>query len=191
VIGPASSLIHPVTDGTGTTADELAFQIFLIAAGLSAFSGVSRLRGRAFPKIPRPAAFALIGVSGLLIVAAIIVPPKLRPTIAAVRPSSTARLEILAPRPGQVVTGQLMTVRLDLIGGTITQTTSTNLTADTGHIHLTLDGSLVSMTYGTVQRVVVANLAPGPHVLGAEFVAVDHGPFNPRVAARVTFVKQD
>jgi hypothetical protein len=49
----------------------------------------------------------------------------------------------------------------------------------------------VSMTYGTVQRVVVANLAPGPHVLGAEFVAVDHGPFNPPVTASVTFVKQD
>jgi hypothetical protein len=119
-----------------------------------------------------------------------VVPPKLRPQIAKIRPRSTARLQIVTPSRGQAVSGQVMTVRLNLTGGTITSTTSTNLTPNTGHIHLSLDGSLVSMTYGTVQRVLITNLAPGPHALEAEFVAADHGPFNPPVTATVTFVKR-
>jgi hypothetical protein len=185
-----ASLVHLVTDGTGATADELAFEILLISAGLSLFAGLSRIRGRAFPRIPRPLGFGLVALSGVLVAAAIVVPPKLRPTIAAVRPRSTARLEIVSPTPGQVVSGQLLTVRLDLMGGTIAAVTTTNLTPDTGHIHLSVDGSLVSMTYGTVQRILISNLAPGPHVLQAEYVAADHGPFNPPVRTSVTFVKR-
>jgi hypothetical protein len=119
-----------------------------------------------------------------------VIPPKLRPQIAAIRPRSTAKLEIVSPTQGQTLTGQIMTVHLDLIGGTISPITTTNLTPNTGgHIHLSIDGSLVSMTYGTVQRVFVGRLSPGAHVLTAEFVAADHGPFNPSVTASVTFVK--
>jgi hypothetical protein len=151
---------------------------------------VSRIRGRSFLRIPRPAGLGLVGLSGVFVVAAIVVPPKLRPTIAAIRPRSTAKLEIVSPTSGEVVSGQRMTVRLDLIDGRITPVTTTNLTPNTGHVHLSVDGSLVSMTYGTVQRIVIANLAPGPHVLQAEFVAADHGPFNPPVRTTVTFVKR-
>ena len=43
------------------------------------------------------------------------------------------------------------------------------------------------MTYGLVQLVDVEGLAPGEHTLEAEFVAADHGPFDPRVTARATF----
>ena len=42
----------------------------------------------------------------------------------------------------------------------------------------------VTMTYGLGARI---SAAPGPHVLRAEFVAVDHGPFRPRVMATVRF----
>lgn len=185
-----ASLVHLVADGTGATADELAFEILLICAGLSLFTGLSRVRGRSFLRVPRPLGFGLIALSGVLVAAAIVVPPKLRPTISAIRPRSTAELEIVSPTSGEVVSGQLLTVRLDLIGGTISPVTTTNLAPDTGHIHLSVDGSLVSMTYGTVQRIVISNLAPGPHVLQAEFVAADHGPFNPPVRTTVTFVKR-
>jgi hypothetical protein len=51
-------------------------------------------------------------------------------------------------------------------------------------IHLYLDGSLVSMTTGLDAEIVAP---PGQHELRAEFVAVDHGPFQPRVVRTVTF----
>jgi hypothetical protein len=54
-----------------------------------------------------------------------------------------------------------------------------------------LDGSIVSMTYGEVQQVSLADLEPGPHRLTAEFVAADHAPFSPRVTTAVTFVTED
>jgi hypothetical protein len=54
---------------------------------------------------------------------------------------------------------------------------------------LSLDGALVSMTYGTAQTIDVAGLSPGEHTLEAEFVAVDHAPFDPRVRATQTFVE--
>jgi hypothetical protein len=53
-----------------------------------------------------------------------------------------------------------------------------------GHIHLYLDGSLVTMTTGLSAMI---DAPPGRHALRAEFVAVDHGPFDPRVVATVTF----
>ena len=38
-----------------------------------------------------------------------------------------------------------------------------------------LDGKLISMTYGLVQEVDLTTLAAGDHALEAEFVAADHG----------------
>jgi hypothetical protein len=101
-----------------------------------------------------------------------------------VRPRSTATLRILSPTPGEVVTGRTLHVRLELTGATITPETSTHLVPDRGHIHLILDGRVVSMAYGVTQDVAVT---PGDHLLQAEFVATDHFPFNPRVVTSATF----
>jgi hypothetical protein len=87
------------------------------------------------------------------------------------------------------VAGPDLEVVLTLTGGTVVDTASTKLTPDTGHVHLSLDGRLVSMTYGLVQSVAIGSLPGGEHHLTAEFVAADHGPFDPRVTATVTFVK--
>jgi hypothetical protein len=38
-----------------------------------------------------------------------------------------------------------------------------------------------------VQLVDIRGLSPGEHTLEAEFVAADHGPFDPRVTAQTTF----
>jgi hypothetical protein len=76
---------------------------------------------------------------------------------------------------------------MTLTGGQITDVTTTKLTPDTGHIHLSVDGTLVSMTYGLVQIVPLNGLAPGSHTLLAEFVAADHAPFSPRVEASINF----
>src|SRR5207248_7185572 len=101
-------------------------------------------------------------------------------------PSSPATLGILQPTAAQVLHGDPATldVRLSLRDARIVPFTSTKLTPDTGHIHLYLDGALVSMTYGLTQRLPVR---PGRHTLLAEFVAVDHAPFDPRVEATVRF----
>ena len=78
---------------------------------------------------------------------------------------------------------------MGLTGGRIVASASTTLTPDTGHIHLSLDGKLISMTYGLVQVVDLSGTATREHTLQAEFVAADHGPFDPRVTAAVTFTK--
>ena len=72
----------------------------------------------------------------------------------------------------------------------IVEAASTDLTPDTGHVHLRLDGKLISMTYGLVQEVDLTTLAAGDHALEAEFVAADHGPFSPRVTTTVHFTRE-
>jgi hypothetical protein len=63
------------------------------------------------------------------------------------RPSTVARLEILSPHEGEVFRGDraAIPVHLQLDGGKIAPFTSLRLVPNEGHIHLYLDGSLVSM----------------------------------------------
>lgn len=91
---------------------------------------------------------------------------------------------MVSPVPGETITARTLHVKLQLMGATITPETSTHLTPDRGHIHLILDGRVVSMAYGVEQDVQVT---PGDHLLQAEFVATDHFPFNPRVVTSATF----
>jgi hypothetical protein len=100
------------------------------------------------------------------------------------RPRSTSTITIVSPAPGEQLSGTALHVRIRLAGGTIVPQTSLNLTPDQGHIHLSVDGKVVSMAYGVEQDVTVE---PGTHLLTAEFVATDHFPFNPRVLKTVTF----
>jgi hypothetical protein len=97
---------------------------------------------------------------------------------AAPRPSSLATVSIVEPTDGATVTGTSVHVILQLSGATIVTQTTTNIKPDEGHVHLYLNGQLVSMNYGLEQDIAVV---PGTYVLKAEFVAADHAPFNPRV----------
>jgi hypothetical protein len=107
------------------------------------------------------------------------------PTPSAGRISTTGRLEILEPQPGMTVQGDSVTVRVRVSGARVIPQATTKLAPDEGHIHLTLDGRLVNLLGGLEER--LTGLAPGQHVLQAEFVAGDHGPFSPRVIQVVTF----
>lgn len=135
----------------------------------------------------RPGAFRdrLLPVAGLVAVLCLCAgcggtsPPAMH-----TRPQSTATLTVVDPAPGAVVAEGTLHVRLKLTGAEIVPQTSTHLTPDKGHIHLSLDGRVVSMAYGIEQDV---DVTPGPHILLAEFVATDHFPFNPRVISTVTF----
>ncbi len=178
----------------GTPDEQVA--LFIVVVGLwVGWAGLSRIRGRGFPRVPIGAAWALAIVGAVIIVSGLILPRQfMRPSVAAsppsgARPASTVTLSIDTPKPGATATGKELEVVMSLPGGKIIDTSTTALTPDTGHIHLSLDGRLVSMTYGLVQLVDISALAPGPHTLEAEFVAADHGPFDPRVTATVTFTK--
>ena len=97
------------------------------------------------------------------------------------RPSTTARLAIVSPTPNQVVAPDV-TLQFELIGAKVVQATTAPHNGTEGHIHVSLDGKLVSMAFGTTQD--LHGLTPGPHTVRAEFVATDHQPFaNPVVTA--------
>ena len=94
------------------------------------------------------------------------------------RPSSLATVSIVEPANGATVLGTSVHVVLQLTGGKIVTETTTTIRPDEGHVHLYLNGAVVSMNYGIEQDLPVT---PGTYVLRAEFVAADHAPFNPRV----------
>lgn len=102
------------------------------------------------------------------------------------RPGTDARLEILAPAPSATMPPSFK-LELNLIGAKVVPPEQTNapVRGDEGHIHVSLDGKLISMTYGTSQD--LNNLPAGPHNLQAEFVATDHAPFANRVIVAVAF----
>ena len=101
------------------------------------------------------------------------------------RPTSTATIAIESPRDGATIRGSTVRVRVRLTGGTIVPLTTKALTPDEGHLHITLDDTLVSMTGDTSQT--LTDVTPGQHLLTVEFVATDHLPFEPRVLDEVSF----
>ena len=174
-----------IADGLGST-DQGISTLLLIGAFATGWVALSRLRGQGYARLPRAGATALAVVSATLVVLAGVIPPILRPSPTAARPASTATIRILSPSSGEVFRGNPATIpiRLDLAGGRVVSFTSTRLVPDEGHIHLFLDGTLLSMSFSLRAT---THALPGRHVLRAEFVALDHGPFRPPVAASVQF----
>lgn len=172
-------------------ADE-TWSVVMVFAGLwVGWAGWSRLRGRGFPRLPVSGAYVLVGLAGMLAVGAAFLPRAiLGPTVpSGTRPSSTATLTIVAPVDGATMDGGEFAVVLELAGGRIVEDASTTDAGDAGHVHVSIDGTMLSMTYGLEQTIPIGDLAEGPHTIEAEFVAADHGPFAPRVTATSSFVK--
>jgi hypothetical protein len=101
------------------------------------------------------------------------------------RPSSTAMLSILSPENGSIVQGRTIHLELSLQGAHIVKQTSTDLSPDKGHVHVLLDGSLISMNSSLGDE--IHDVGPGTHRIEVEFVATDHAPFDPRVTAVTSF----
>jgi hypothetical protein len=156
----------------------------LIVAGFAGWVGLQSIKGGMYERIPKPASIALMAVSVVALVLAFVNPWFSSPS--AVRPSTSARVEILSPTAGEVFDGDPATVdvRVALPGGRVVPITTNKLIPNAGHLHVYLDGTLVSMTRGLEQQV---SVKPGPHRLAVEFVATDHAPFNPPVLSEVLF----
>jgi hypothetical protein len=140
------------------------------------------------PNRPRPNCLALAALAVVLLGACSSAggsTPSPATTSLAARPSSTAKLTILAPRNGQTLSRQSPQVRLGLAGAEIVAHTTTRIRPDQGHIHLLVDGKLVAMNYGLNEQ--LPNLTPGQHVVQVEFVAADHAPFDPRILTQAAF----
>lgn len=84
-----------------------------------------------------------------------------------------------------MIHGKTISVRLALKNARIVKPTTSNIDPRKGHIHVLLDGSLVSMNYGLKDK--ISKVTPGTHTLRVEFVASDHLPFDPRVFQEVAF----
>ena len=105
-------------------------------------------------------------------------------TTTTVRPHTDAKLVIVSPQPN-AVTSTNVPVQFQVEGATVSPPQKNKLTPNEGHIHVTVDGKLVTMAYGTSTELV--GLSPGLHTLQAEFVANDHLPFADRVISVVIF----
>jgi branched-subunit amino acid transport protein len=173
-------------------APEFATTILFGGGVALAWIGVSRLRRRGFSSLPRWIGVAMLAFAPVAVVGSLLLPSLLWPNPVATgpRPASSASIAFAEPAPGQVVTGEELRVWVRVENGTIVEGSSTNITRDTGHLHLFLDGELLSMTTGGEQRMDIGELTSGEHELRAEFVAADHAPFDPPVVAAVTFVKE-
>ncbi|TMK86215.1 MAG: hypothetical protein E6G44_04290 [Actinobacteria bacterium] len=150
------------------------------------YVAVSRLQDRGFAGLSTRAGWALAALALASFVLSIAMPP-IGPQPSKARPATAARLEILSPRPGEVLHGDpaYLDVRVRVDGGRIVPFTSRLLTSDEGHLHVFIDGELEAMTAGLDSRIQIDRT--GDHQLEIQFVAVDHAPFDPPVLANVTF----
>ena len=172
--------------GAGSTADTLSGVLLMADFGL--MSWFLHLRRQALTPTKRKLSWLLVPAMLAAVVLAFTAgswAPKSKPS--KVRPVTPARLAVVDPRPNST-TGPNVTVKLDLIGGTISPVSSNKLSPTEGHVHLFVDNKLVSMTFGLTQD--LDNLSPGPHSVRAEFVAADHAPFKNPVVAAVLFQVQ-
>jgi hypothetical protein len=175
----------------GGRPDELVATFLVLAAIVVAWVGVARIRGKGFAWMPRALGWVLASGSLVLLVLAVVVPTLVwrNPAPAADRPSSTATIAIVSPAEGQQVSGDFVDLVTRLSGAQVVDASVAQVTPDTGHVHVYVDDQLMSMSYTPEQRIPIDFLERGPHVLRVEFVAADHGPFDPPVEASVTFVK--
>ena len=131
------------------------------------------------------------GVLGLLGVALLLVGPTVVRAVEGAgcngRPSTTATLNVHSPVQGGVFTTTKVPVEVSVTGGSIASAETNQIEADSGHIHISVDGALQAMVGAERQEIEVP---AGPHTVSVEYSAGDHGPFcEPVIVTRQIEVK--
>lgn len=102
------------------------------------------------------------------------------------RPTTPAILQIVSPTPNEV-TGSNVVLQMKLTNAVVVPPGQAGgkIVPTQGHIHVALDGKLISLAAGTSYQ--VTGLTAGTHTLQASFVASDHLPFANEVVTAVIF----
>ncbi|MGQ0678822.1 MAG: hypothetical protein ACT4OM_04060 [Actinomycetota bacterium] len=184
VVTASAAAAHPFTGGPASPP-----QIAVTAlGGLTLVVGVILMLRNSPSKVDRPER-AGARRAGLITVAVgltafVIGPDLIGPAVQpCVRPETAASVKIVAPQEGASVPASAVEITIELTGGKISSLASVQNKPGEGHLHLSVDGRLASMT-GEVKRTL--QLPPGAHVLEVEYVANDHAPFCQRVTARTS-----
>jgi hypothetical protein len=112
-------------------------------------------------------------------------PGSTTPATTGPRPASPAVVKVVEPKNGATEPASGAKLRVSLTGATLTSVTSQNISPTEGHLHVSVDDRLISMTSGLTQT--LPDLTPGRHTIRVEFVAADHLPFDPRVVTEAFF----
>ena len=112
-------------------------------------------------------------------------PSSTTPAAIGPRPASPAVLKIVEPKNGATEPASGAKLEVSLTGAKLTPVTSQDISPTEGHLHVSVDGRLISMTSGVTQT--LPDLEPGRHTIRVEFVASDHLPFDPRVVTEAFF----
>jgi hypothetical protein len=112
-------------------------------------------------------------------------PGSTAPATTGPRPASPAVVKILQPKNGAKEPASGAKLEVSLTGAKLTSVTSQDISPTEGHLHVSVDDRLISMTSGLTQT--LPDLTPGRHTIRVEFVASDHLPFDPRVVTEAFF----
>src|SRR5262245_24056342 len=69
------------------------------------------------------------------------------------RLSTTGTLTLISPKPGEVVDGPSVTVRVAVTGARVVTASTTTVAPDLGHIHVELDGETLSILAGESYKI--------------------------------------
>ena len=179
---PTPAHAHPFTGGPSSPG-----QIAISAAGaLAALGGVVvMVRSTTRPDTPGKARRAGLILAGVGFATFLVGPDLLRsPPPECVRLERPATVEIVAPRQGESVAAGRVALHIDLKGGRATSLSSTRNRPGEGHLHILLDGRLISMS-GTLEEQLT--IPAGRHEIEVEYAANNNAPFCTPVGDVVAF----
>lgn len=140
-----------------------------VAAGVALIAAFAYRSARP-DKIGPP--WVLFGVGAALVVAALIVPN--------LGGGSDATVSFASPEDGATVPArEPITIEIDLGGGDL----ATSASDAGGHLHIYVDGSVISMPSTTSTEV---ELEPGEHELKVEYVDFEHASYDPPISETIT-----